>query len=233
MYFHRRQIRQEKIGLSLEIPMKEFLYGPRRVLSGETPLDIHSKSLPNLPELNPKMETSLFLNWNGKPIREEGIISRLRTFAEKVGGKTVSKMTLRSLRQVFQFHFYKSNPNFTELRAFNLAMDHSDTTGLLYYNKSQVTKISIPGESIEFLKNFSSSNENYNERRENPNLALNLRRNPDHYRSNNFHFSPGEIPSPRNVSPVVPRMRHSVGPSPPSSSPLPSIWARKPSVFRP
>lgn len=129
------------------------------VLLGYEPVKTGLDELPPIPTVNNNNnETrSLFVNGRRNAMKGDSIVDGLRKFAVKVAGNSVKSISLRSLRQVFQFYFYQSSPSFGDLRQFNMAMDHSDTTGLMYYNKSHSSKISIPIESVPFLRSLSPS----------------------------------------------------------------------------
>ena len=139
MFFHRRQIRHENLGVDMKLALKKWLYGGRDVLSGKKVSiedDTHLSQQDPIPRgLKGK---SLFVNLRGSPLMDQGLIVRLRGFLESDCPRTESgsKITLRSLRQVFQYHFYRTNPSFAQLRDFNRSMDHTDTTGLIYYNRA-------------------------------------------------------------------------------------------------
>ena len=77
-------------------------------------------------------------------------------------GDKCENICLRSLRQIFQYHFYNSNPTFGELREFNRCMDHNDVTGLIYYNRlGRRNEIYSPIQRRNFLIN-NNDNQNRN-----------------------------------------------------------------------
>ena len=159
MFFHRRQIRHENLGVDMKEALIKFIFTVRtRILNSNKPLDvdqeeeyveISSPSSTSSPIRSHLVGKPLFLNMRAGALANDGLIKRLREFVRGECGIPSSKMTLRSLRQVFQYHFYRSNPSFAELRDFNRSMDHTDTTGLIYYNRADsASKIHPPSASL-------------------------------------------------------------------------------------
>jgi hypothetical protein len=155
MYFHRRQIRKERIGIQIDLPLQKFLWGCRGNLVGKKSrvgnLDVKQKIPPYL------IDKPLFVNRRGSPLIEEALLGRIRMVAVKTLGQRVKSITLRSLRQNFQYLFYISSPSFAELREFNRSMDHTDSTGLIFYNRSGISSEIFTPRSLRLIPSQESS----------------------------------------------------------------------------
>lgn len=154
MFFHRRQIRKESLGIHVAIPLQHFLWGCRLALINKTPRVARLHDKEKIPPV--LMNCPLFVSKTGTALKDETLLQRIRSIAVRVLGNQVKNISLRSLRQNFQYLFYQSSPSFGELRKFNKAMDHTDSTGLVYYNRCNLsTEIWTPSSIL--LPSTSSS----------------------------------------------------------------------------